>query len=209
MIRKLVRKVLWLGRGTATVMGIAVMIAVVLGLATTSLAAVSGDPFKLGRLNSIDALTRIVGSVNNAMLRIGNDSSGPSATALELRVEPGQPPMKVDSDTKVSELNADEVDGKSASEISVNGLETISSNSVNSSTSPQIAIARCPTGKVVVGSGAELDGNSSGLPPDGETDVVLDEIVPSSTRVTVTAYEDEPTNANWDVTAYALCATAP
>ena len=209
MMRKLVTKVLWLGRGTATMMGVAVLVAVVLEISTTALAAVPGDPFKLGRQNTIDALSRMVGTVNDAMLRIDNNSTGASATALELRVEPGQPPMKVDSGTKVGELNADELDGRSVSEIGVNGLERISTDTVNTSNSPQVAIARCPTGKIVVGSGAELDGNSSGLPPDGETDVVLDEIVPSSTSVTVVAYEDEPTNATWDVTAYALCATAP
>jgi hypothetical protein len=113
-MRKLFRKVLWLGRGTATAMGIAVMLALVLGAATTALAAVPGDPFKLGRQNTIDALSRMVGTVNDAMLRIDNDSAGASATALELRVEPGQPPMKVDSSTKVTALNADQVDGKSA-----------------------------------------------------------------------------------------------
>lgn len=46
ILRKLLRRVLWLGRGTATAMGIAVMLAAVLGVATTALAAVPGDPLK-------------------------------------------------------------------------------------------------------------------------------------------------------------------
>jgi hypothetical protein len=102
---------LWLSRGTATMVGFAVMLAFAVGLASTAVAAVPGDPFKLGRLNSIDQITRLVGSASDAMLRIDNDGSG---TALDLRVEPGEAPMTVDSDKKVADLNADKLDGKTA-----------------------------------------------------------------------------------------------
>lgn len=96
-------------------MGLAVILAVVLGVATSALAGTGvGATFNLGQTNTVDALSRLVGSTNNALLRIDNDDAGASATALELRVEPGQAPMKVDSSTKVQGLNADEVDGKSA-----------------------------------------------------------------------------------------------
>jgi hypothetical protein len=103
--------ILRLGKGTATLIGVTVMLAFAVGLASTALASVPGDPFKLGRLNSIDHITRLVGSASDAMLRIDNEGSG---TALDLRVEPGEAPMTVDSDKKVADLNADEVDGKSA-----------------------------------------------------------------------------------------------
>lgn len=101
----------WLGKGTATLMGVAIMLAFAVGLTSTALAAVPGDPFKLGRLNSIDQITRLVGSASDAMLRIDNDGSG---TALDLRVEPGEAPMTVDSDKKVADLNADKLDGNTA-----------------------------------------------------------------------------------------------
>jgi hypothetical protein len=101
-------------RGTATAMGLAVMLAVVLGVGTTALAAVPGDPFKLGRINTIGKITQLVGGSDSAMLRIDNDSQGPNATALELQVDPKKPPMRVDSFTKVEKLNADLLDGQSA-----------------------------------------------------------------------------------------------
>jgi hypothetical protein len=40
-------------------MGFAVMLAVVLGVGTTALAAVPGDPFKLGKANAVNALTSL------------------------------------------------------------------------------------------------------------------------------------------------------
>ena len=114
--KRVLSGIFWLGRGVAAMMGLAVILAVVLGVATSALAGTGvGATFNLGQTNTVDALSRLVGSTNDALLRIDNDDAGASATALELRVEPGQAPMKVDSSTKVQTLNADEVDGKSAS----------------------------------------------------------------------------------------------
>jgi hypothetical protein len=93
-------------------LGLAMTLALMLGGATTALAAVPGDPFKLGRVNTINALTSLVGSVNNAMIKVDNNSTGTSATALDLQVEPGKAPMMVNSQTKVANLNADTLDGK-------------------------------------------------------------------------------------------------
>jgi hypothetical protein len=50
------------------------------------------------------------------MLRIDNGSTGPSATALELVVEPGKPPLRVDPAAGTATgLDADELDGKDGS----------------------------------------------------------------------------------------------
>lgn len=114
--RKVLSKIWLLGKGTAAVMGLAVMLAVMFGVGTTALAAVPGDPFKLGQSNAVNALTRLVGSTNNAMLRLDNNSTGVSATALDLQVKPGKPPMKVNSSTTVQGLNVDQVDGRNAEE---------------------------------------------------------------------------------------------
>ena len=94
--------------------GFAVMLAVVLGVGTTALAAVPGDPFKLGRTNTIDKLTTLNGSISGALLRINNEGSGP---ALDLRVEEGKAPMKVDSDMRVANFNADKIDGQGANQL--------------------------------------------------------------------------------------------
>jgi hypothetical protein len=105
-------------RMATLLVGLAVTLALVLGIATAALAAVPGDPFKLGRINTINALTGLVGSVNSEMLKIDNNSTGTAATALNLQVEPGKAPMKVNSDAKVTNLNADRLDGKDPAEFS-------------------------------------------------------------------------------------------
>lgn len=114
MTMKILKRIVWLGRSTATMMGIAVMVAVVLGASTTALAAVPGDPFELGQINTIDRLTALVGATNNPMLSIDNNNGGANATALDLQVDPGKAPMKVNSATRVARLNADRLDGQDA-----------------------------------------------------------------------------------------------
>lgn len=84
-----------LGRGTATVMGLAVILALTVGLATTALGAVPGDPFKLGRLNAVNAVTRLAGKSTGPMLRVDNNSSAANARALDLRVEQGRAPSSL------------------------------------------------------------------------------------------------------------------
>jgi hypothetical protein len=111
MLKKTLHGVLWMARGTATMLGLAVMIAVVLGVGTAALAAVPGDPFKLGRTNTIDNMTTLIGSASGTLLRINNNGGGP---ALDLRVEEGEAPMNVNTAALVDELNADQLDGKGA-----------------------------------------------------------------------------------------------
>lgn len=110
-----------MARGTATMLGLAVMLAVVVSVGSTALAAVPGDPLKLGRINAVDAVTRLIGTKNNALLRIENDSKGLDATALDLQVDPQKPPLKTNSLTKVENLHADLLDGRSADQFA-NGI---------------------------------------------------------------------------------------
>src|SRR5215217_5185923 len=115
MLRTTVSKVMWVGRATVFLVGLAVIVAVVLGVATAALAGTGvGDTFNLGNLNTVNQISRLVGSTENPMLRVANNSAGTNATALDLKVEPGHAPMKVDSSTKVANLNADNVDGQEA-----------------------------------------------------------------------------------------------
>ena len=53
-----------LGRGTATVMGLAVLLALTVGLASTALAGTGvGARFDLGKANAVNAISSLVGSV--------------------------------------------------------------------------------------------------------------------------------------------------
>jgi hypothetical protein len=98
---------------------LAVAAALTLGTASAALAGSGvGGVFNLGKTNTVNAITNLVGSVSGPSLRIDNNSGGSTATALDLQVEPGKSPMKVNSTTKVANLNADRLDDKSAEDLS-------------------------------------------------------------------------------------------
>ncbi len=118
MVRSVASKVVWIGRATIFLVGLAVVLAVVLGLASAALAGTGVGPRSIW-VRPIPS-TNSVGSTDNPMLRVTNKNSGTDATALTLQVEPGHAPMKVNSSTQVSNLNADLVDGRSASSFVAN-----------------------------------------------------------------------------------------
>ena len=86
----------------------------------------------------------------------------------------------------------------------LSGLERIDYSSTADSESPKKAFAKCPTGKQVVGGGAQvfIAGTDSGP-------VALRASYPSSTLDgwAATAEEMVATDLKWFVTAFALCAT--
>ena len=92
-------------------------IVLVLGLAmAVQLAAVAlagngvGATLNLGRRNTVNRQTALVGDVSGANLLIKNQGAG---SALALKVAQGASPLKVNSARKVKNLNADSVDGRS------------------------------------------------------------------------------------------------
>jgi azurin len=106
-----------LGRGTATVMGLAMLLALTVGTASTALAGTGvGARFDLGKTNTVNAVSKLVGSVVGPSLTIDNNSTATGATALDLQVEPGKPPFKVNSTTEVQGLNVDSIDSKNSSD---------------------------------------------------------------------------------------------
>jgi hypothetical protein len=121
MVRSALSKVMWVGRATVFVVGLAVVLAVVLGVASAALAGTGvGSTFNLGKINTVNHISQLVGSTDSPMLRVTNKNTGTDATALTLQVEPGHTPMKVNSSTQVSNLNADLLDGRSASSFVAN-----------------------------------------------------------------------------------------
>lgn len=95
MLRSAASKAMWVGKATVFLVGLSVILAVVLGVATSAFAG-NGDPFKLGKNNTASAVSKLIKS-----------GAGP---ALELRVGSG-PPLAVNSESKVPNLNSDQVDG--------------------------------------------------------------------------------------------------
>jgi hypothetical protein len=166
--KKVLSRIWWLGRGTATTMGVAVMLAVVLGVGTTALAAVPGDPFKLGRTNSIEVMSTLVGSASGTLLRINNNGSGP---ALDLRVEEGEAPMNVNSTTRVNGLNADQIDGKDSAAfvpadtyVERNIVEGEGGGLIESTT------AFCDQGDVLLGGGFDVSADDTVITSEAFSD---------------------------------------
>jgi hypothetical protein len=109
--------VMWVGRAGVFVVGLAVILALTVGLASTALAGTGvGARFDLGKANAVNQINRLVGSVAGPSLLIDNISTAVGATALELQVEPGKPPFKVNSTTEVQGLNVDSLDSKNSSD---------------------------------------------------------------------------------------------
>ena len=111
-----VNRVIRFGRATLLAIGVGVSLALVLGAATVALAAVPGDPFKLGEINTVDAVSTLAGNVSGPTLSVENDESNRAATALNLRMgNPNLAPMQTNATGRVVNLNADAIDGREAS----------------------------------------------------------------------------------------------
>ena len=210
MIRSAASKVMWVGRATSAVVGLAILLALAIGAANSALAHTNVDNklFHLNHNNLGKALTQLVGTLASPLLKIDNNGTGP---ALQLEAGANQPPLVVNADSETAtNLSADKLDGKDSTEIGLNGWQTVVSNSALNSDSPKGATASCPSGKIVVGIGYDIAGGTSGSAPNELTDVVVVQAgLLAVNTVRVTALEEEPTSDNWFVRSRAICATAP
>jgi hypothetical protein len=77
--------------------------------------AATGDFLTLGNPNSATSTTSLSAPVAGNGLQVTNTSTGAGATALGLNVASGHPPFTVNSGTKVTNLNADKLDGMDSS----------------------------------------------------------------------------------------------
>jgi len=93
--------------------------AVVGGMTLVSTAALAGTTvggvFNLGRVNTVNASTVLRGSTNGQQLRVANNAGTGTATAgIGIHTAANEPPLAVDSKTKVNNLNADLLDGETS-----------------------------------------------------------------------------------------------
>lgn len=105
MLRSVVSRVMWVGRATVFLVGLAVILALIFGIASTAFGA-NGKPFLLGKKNVASAVSSLV-----------KRGAGP---ALKLQVGSG-PPMAVNSSKKVANLNADKLDGLDSARLAGTG----------------------------------------------------------------------------------------
>ncbi len=91
----------------------ALVVAALLVVVSAPVIADVGDPVLQGRFNQVDRKTTLAGSVSgDAMLKVANLAA--DGTGLNIQVERGNPPMKVNTQKKVKKLNADRLDGLSS-----------------------------------------------------------------------------------------------
>src|SRR5512132_3584726 len=90
----------------------------VMAAGTVALASTSNFILGSTTANTPNALTAVTaenidgnGGLNGQMIKLTNNSTGTSATALGLTTPPSRPPMIVSSGAKVTNLNADKLDG--------------------------------------------------------------------------------------------------
>jgi len=89
--------------------------------------------------------------------------------------------------------------GASPASAAVPGWQIVQASSVTDSATYKSVTVNCPAGKRVVGTGYHLLG--------AQGDVVLDDLIPGTTSVTVGAGEDQDsTSATWKINALAVCA---
>ncbi len=116
MMRRLFGKVMWLGRATSALVGVAILFALAIGAANSALAHTNVDNklFHLGHNNPVGRLSALTGTLTGALLKLDNNGTGP---ALQLEVAQHSAPLKVnDLAGTASGLSADELDGRDSSE---------------------------------------------------------------------------------------------
>ena len=86
--------------------------------------------------NSATASTRLVGNFDGSSVILSNTNTGANSTPLDLRAAAGRPPMKVNSTTKVANLNADQLDGLDSSAYQSRAAMAIGGGAGDTSTAP-------------------------------------------------------------------------
>jgi hypothetical protein len=205
-------KAIRVGRVTALAIGVGVVLALVLGVATVALAAVPGDPFKLGKVNIIgNATTALKGSApdGGAMLQLQRDAGkGPvlditntnpasNSRGVNIEVAPGQVPITVVPGAgKASNLNVDQLDGKDQTDfLSASRIYKVGNSvakpgpgggglvTITAFPSPEEGLA-CDDGDVAIGGG----GSPTNIEEDKDDD--LNRVVPTSSDSYQITFQD-------------------
>jgi hypothetical protein len=181
MMRSAAAKVAWLGRTASMVFGLALVMALVLGVGGAVLAAVPGDPFKLGRVNATTAL-RGTAPNGGALLSLQRssgigpvlkveaiDDGGFARRGIDITVPAGQSPVSANQDAGKSNLNVNLLDGKDSSAFLPGETYTHFGDTITfSDRQTRFVRASCDPGDVALSGGHDFSTT--------ETPVVLREI---------------------------------
>jgi hypothetical protein len=207
MLRIAASKVAWVGRTTSVVFGLALVMALVFGVATMAMGATGGN-FLLGKKNVADAISTLV-------------KQGPGP-ALSLVVEDNQPPLKVNATAgKATNLNADKVDGLTAEELrgpqgatgpqgppgppGLSGYQQVNTLVALENSAFKSVEVSCPSGKRLLGGGyGFLNGAASNQTiewngPKFNTSLPI--------WRTAVFYDFVPLGSAAQINVYAICAT--
>jgi hypothetical protein len=181
MIRSAAGKVAWLARATTTLLGLAIMLALVFGVATTAMSATGGN-FLLGKANGADRTSKLTASVAGPALTLVNQSTEAAATALNISVASGKAPIKVNAAAGTATyLSADELDGKDSADFYAAGSKVADSShadqadSATNATNAQNAESATTADSATNADNAELLDNkdSSAFQPSFKSTVVV------------------------------------
>jgi hypothetical protein len=115
MLRSMASKVAWVGRTASMVFGLALVLALILGVASAALSATGGN-FVLGKANEATSVSKLTATIAGPALTLVNQSTDAAATALNINVASGKAPMRVNAAAgTATNLSADELDGKDSS----------------------------------------------------------------------------------------------
>src|SRR5215210_7468657 len=121
-------KVAWVVRSTSMVSGLALVLALILGVASVALSATGGN-FILGKANEATTVSKLTASIAGPALTLVNQSTDTAATALNISVASGKAPLRVNAAAgTATNLSADEIDGKDSSEFYARGEEVADSS---------------------------------------------------------------------------------
>lgn len=208
MTKAFFRQVMWVGRAATFCVGLAVVLAVAFGVGTTALAAVPGDPFKLGRLNTVDRITSLTGGAAGPLLRVDNNGGGP---ALALKSEAGRAPLTVNAGAgKAANLDADRLDGTDSDDFMSYLTRYVTARTAEDSSETKTVTAACPEGELALSGRASVGTDRATHELTRVPPAALHSAGPlGGSRWSATARETEAYDLGWHLKVTAYCVEAP
>ncbi len=153
MMRRVFGKLMWMGRATSSVVGIAILFALVIGAANSALAHTNVDNklFHLGHDNPVGRLSSLSGVLGGALLKLDNNGTGP---ALLLEAGTDVPPLKVNAAAGTATgLSADELDGSDSTAFLPSRIYEVSATEEVQPGTGRGVVAYCDAGDLAVSGG--------------------------------------------------------